>query len=133
MAAGSRLSARLLLAVVMTGLAMSLGTLNVQAAASPLAITAHVGYADTIKVGQWVPISIAITNNGPQVDGTLGVQSSFAGKPPVAWPATYERPMVVAAGEEKKGRGLSRSSIATNGNSRSSPGRFPALKQIYGG
>ena len=105
MAAGRhRLPARLVLALVVAGLAVTFGALDVQAAAPAITITAHVGYSDTIRTGQWMPISIVVTNNGPQVDGTLAVQSTFGSKPGAAWPATYERPVVIAAGTTKSFR-----------------------------
>jgi hypothetical protein len=96
-----RLPARFILALLLIGLALMVRPMDVQAAASPLTITAHLGYTDVIKTQQWMPLSIAITNNGPEVDGTLVVQSILGGKPGVAWPASYERPLVLAAGATK--------------------------------
>jgi hypothetical protein len=84
------------------GLALSLGALNVQAAANPLTITAHLGYSDVIKAQQWMPISIVVTNAGPDVDGTLQIESNYGGgKQGAAWPASYERPLVIASGATK--------------------------------
>ena len=101
MTAGRRLPAKFALALLAIGLALSLGALDVQAAANPLTITAHLGYGDVIKAQQWMPISIAVTNTGPDIDGTLQIQSSYGGKQGAAWPASYERPLVIANGATK--------------------------------
>src|ERR1700716_1924583 len=93
--------ARFILALLLIGLALTIRAVDVQAAASPLTITVHLGYTDVIKTQQWMPVSIAITNSGPEVDGTLVVQSLFGGKPGVAWPASYEKPLVLATGATK--------------------------------
>lgn len=98
---GRRLPARLLLALVLSGLALLLVAMPVQAAANRLSITAHVGYTDTVKPGQWMPVKIAITNNGPDVNGSLVVQSNFGGNPGGTSPATYVQPLVIAAGATK--------------------------------
>src|SRR5260221_2873118 len=103
-AGGHRLTARLVLALLVAALAVSCGALDVEAAASAVTITAQVGYSDTIRSGQWMPISIVVTNGGPQVDGRLTIQSVFGGKLGAAWPATYERPVVIAAGTTKSFR-----------------------------
>ena len=102
MTAGIRsLPAKLALALMAIGLALSLGPLNAQAADSPLKITAHVGYSDTVKTQEWMPISIVVTNNGPEVDGNLEITNSYGGRPGFAWPAVYERPVVLATGATK--------------------------------
>src|ERR1700730_13939371 len=96
-----RSAAKLAVALMAIGLALSLGALSVEAAASPLTITAHVGYSDVVKTQQWMPIAIAITNNGPEVDGNLEILASCGGRPGFAWPAVYERPVVLATGSTK--------------------------------
>src|ERR1700738_1211069 len=96
-----RLPARFILALLLIGLALMVRPVDVEAAASSMTITAHLGYTDVIKTQQWMPVSIAITNSGPEVDGTLVVQSLFGGKPGVPWPASYERPLVLAKGATK--------------------------------
>lgn len=102
MALDSRhLPAKLILGLLLIGLALSIRAVDAQAAANPLSITAHVGYADVVKTQEWMPVSIAVTNNGPEVDGTLEVQSVFGGKAGVPWPVSYERPLLLAAGATK--------------------------------
>jgi hypothetical protein len=94
-----RSAAKLAVALMAIGLALSLGALDVRAADGPLTITAHIGYSDVVKAQQWMPLSIAVTNNGPEVDGTLEVRSTYAGK--LVWPASYERPVIIATGATK--------------------------------
>jgi hypothetical protein len=96
-----RLSASVLLALVFAGVGLMLGPRDARAAASPLGITAHVGYANVIKVGEWMPVSIAVTNSGPEVDGSLEVQAVFGAKPGTPWPASYGRPLVIGTGATK--------------------------------
>lgn len=101
-AAGSRrLPARVLLALLVLVLAISLRAGDVRAAGNPLTITAHLGYSDVIKAQQWMPISIAITNSGPGIEGTLEIQSVFGVRPGVPWPASYVRPVSIATGATK--------------------------------
>jgi hypothetical protein len=95
------LPAKVALALLGLGLALAAGALNVRAADNPLTITAHVGYSDTIKAQQWMPVSIAVTNAGPEVDGNLEITSSYGGRTGFAWPAVYERPVVLATGSTK--------------------------------
>src|ERR671935_639901 len=76
------------------------------AAASPVQISAQAGYHNTFKVSQWMPVTVDITNNGPNLDGILEVQpdtSSFVGKG-VGGPgasAVYVAPLSLSAGATK--------------------------------
>jgi hypothetical protein len=101
MTAGIRSLAKLALALMAIGLALSLGALNVNAADNPLTITAHIGYSDTVKTQQWMPITIVVTNSGPEIDGNLEITNSYGGGSGFAWPAIYERPVVLATGSTK--------------------------------
>src|SRR2546430_16275523 len=58
--------------------AIGLGTTAAasEAAAKPIQITVQVGYHNTVKLGQWMPVVVDLTNTGPAVDGTLEVQAS---------------------------------------------------------
>ena len=103
MAAGSRrFATRLALALLAFGTALSAsaGGAPADAANNPLTIVAHVGYSDVVKVQQWMPISIAITNTGPAIDGTLEIQAVF-GPRAGAWPASYQSSLVLATGTTK--------------------------------
>jgi hypothetical protein len=96
-----RLPARFILAFLLIGPALSLRAMDAQAAAGALTINAHVGYTDVVKAQQWMPISIAVTNSGPNVEGTLAIQSLLPGRGGLGLPASYERPFVLAAGSTK--------------------------------
>ena len=74
-----------------------------EAAATPLQITVQVGYHNTVKLGQWVPVTVDLTNSGPAVDGTLEVQANNStgnGGPPLG-AATYQTPISLASGATK--------------------------------
>ena len=73
-------------------------------AASPLTLSVQVGYRSIIKLGQWMPVSVDITNAGPNFDGTLAIEtgSSFGGKGgPPGGIAVYETPVSLATGATK--------------------------------
>src|SRR5438128_10322336 len=78
-------------------------TALVSEAATPLQITGQVGYHNTVKLGQWVPVTVDLTNSGPAVDGTLEVQANNStgnGGPPLG-AATYQTPISLASGATK--------------------------------
>src|ERR1700694_5392262 len=95
------LPAGLALVLPLIGLALAAQAVDARAAANPLSITAHVGYTDVVKTQQWMPVSIAISNSGPDLDATLVVESVFGAKQTIAWPASYERSLVLATGATK--------------------------------
>ena len=76
-----------------------------QAAGSPLKIALQVGYHNTVKLGQWMPVTVDITNTGPDLEATLEVQATNTpgtpgGGPPVG-AAVYQAPVSLAAGATK--------------------------------
>src|SRR5438132_1420102 len=73
-----------------------------EAAAKQLQITVQVGYHNTVKLGQWVPVTVDLANSGPDVDGVLEVQANNAGNggPPIG-AATYQIPISLASGATK--------------------------------
>ena len=91
--------------VMAVGAAVALLTpITAEAAGSPLNVSVQVGYRNLAKFGQWMPISVDVTNNGPDFDGTLEIQSSgsFGGKGgPLVGTAVYETPVSLAAGATK--------------------------------
>ena len=102
MAAGSRrLAASLVLAVSLLCIGTPVALVGAAATENPLAITAHIGYSDVVKAQAWMPVSIAITNNGPAVEGTLAVEGASSGFGGAPAPAGYERHLVLAAGATK--------------------------------
>jgi hypothetical protein len=80
----------------------SAGTLSSLAASSPLNIAIRVGYNNTTKLGQWMPVAVDISNSGPEVDGTLNVMASNNGNggPPIGT-VIYQVPVSLAGGATK--------------------------------
>ena len=77
--------------------------LATEAATKQVQIAVQVGYHNTVKLGQWVPVVVDLTNSGPAVDGTLEVQANNSagnGGPPVG-AATYQTPISLAEGATK--------------------------------
>ena len=71
-------------------------------AAGQLTLAVQVGYHNTLKLSQWMPVSVDITNNGPDLEGTLEVQSSLRpGAGPPFGAAVYQAPVALAAGATK--------------------------------
>ncbi|MGH7764695.1 MAG: hypothetical protein ACREOM_09795 [Candidatus Dormibacteraceae bacterium] len=81
------------------------GAFDAQASTKQLSVTIQVGYGNTIKLSQWMPVVVNITNSGPPLDGTLEIQApnGFAGKggPPGGSSAVYQRPISLATGSTK--------------------------------
>src|SRR5260370_12138473 len=76
----------------------------VSGAASPIQMSIQVGYHGTVKLGEWMPVTVDITNRGADVDGTLEVEgsNSFPGKGgPPGGSAVYQVPLSLAAGAPK--------------------------------
>ncbi len=90
-----------LLAIVV----LAVGSFDVQASTKQLTVTVQVGYSNTIKLSQWMPVIVNITNSGPPLEGTLEIQApnSFSGKggPPGGSTAVYESPISLATGSTK--------------------------------
>jgi len=75
-----------------------------EAGAKRFDIAVQYGYHNSIKLGQWMPVAVDITNNGPAMDGILEVEatSPFPGNggPPLGT-ATYQTQISLAAGATK--------------------------------
>ena len=100
---GRRVALRLNLALLVAAMAVSAAPMGVHAAASRLTIAAHLGFHDTIKLGDWMPLAIDVTNNGSALDGTVEVQTSSSlgmGAPP-GGTAVYQTPISLASGATK--------------------------------
>jgi hypothetical protein len=97
-------SARLGLAVVFAALALPLLPTAVGAASPTLALSVHVGYRDVVRSGQWMPVTIDVTNRGSDFQGTIDVQ--LQNSPPSQFSfqtagAVYQLPFSLAAGAVK--------------------------------
>ncbi|MEO9048931.1 MAG: hypothetical protein ABI334_04885 [Candidatus Dormiibacterota bacterium] len=81
------------------------GAFDAEASTKQLSVTVQVGYGNTIKLSQWMPVIVNITNSGPPLDGTLEIKApnSFSGKggPPGGSTAVYETPISLATGSTK--------------------------------
>jgi hypothetical protein len=103
-ACGRRIALRVNLALLVAAIALSAAPIVAQAAASRLTISAHLGFHDTIKLGDWMPLAIDVTNNGSGLDGTVEVEtsSSLGGKGgPPGGTAVYQTPISLATGATK--------------------------------
>src|SRR5437870_11648667 len=72
------------------------------AAASPVALTVHIGYQDVVKPGEWMPVTIDAKNAGAGLDGTLEVQETLNGQPGVTGLPIYQQPISLASGATKR-------------------------------
>lgn len=99
---GRRSVLRALVALAAVWVALAASTVSSLAATNPLTIAVQVGYHNTLKLGQWMPVNVDVTNNGPDFEGTLEVEStnSAGGGPPVGT-AVYEDPVSLSAGATK--------------------------------
>jgi stage V sporulation protein SpoVS len=71
-----RASARAALAFVAVALTLLAASNATQAATNPLSIVLKVGYSGFVKAQQWMPVTIDLTNNGQDVEGTLEVTAA---------------------------------------------------------
>lgn len=69
-----RLPARLALSAVLAGLAAPVLSSAVQADAVSLSVTAHAGYHDVTKQGDWMPVTLDITNKGGDFQGVVQIE-----------------------------------------------------------
>src|SRR2546427_4641820 len=100
---GRRLAVRAGAACFAAVLGAGSTALGSEAAATPLQITVQVGYHNTVKLGQWVPVTVDLTNSGPAIEGTLEVQANNStgnGGPPLG-AATSQSPISLASGATK--------------------------------
>jgi hypothetical protein len=103
---GRRHSRRFGAALFCSAIALSVSLEAAQADTRQLSMTVHIGYSNSIKLGQWMPISVDVTNTGPNVDGMLEIVSSnnsaLKGGPPASsGSAVYEMPLSLADGATK--------------------------------
>jgi hypothetical protein len=101
MAARSR---RLLSRIALAGLLVALAlpvTATTGEAAAPVSLSVRVGYQGVYKTQEWMPVSIDVTNNGPDLQGVIQLESVFSSQPGLPSPATYETPLSLAAGASK--------------------------------
>jgi len=71
------------------------------AATDPVSIVAKVGYSGFVKAQQWMPVTIDVTNTGPDVDGTLEVSAAAVLNGPPIGSAIYQTHLSLATGATK--------------------------------
>jgi hypothetical protein len=101
---GRRFAVRSVLAVIVAAIGAAASTLSSEAATNPLVLNVQVGYSQSVKLGQWMPVSIDLANHGADLDGVLQVSSSSSfggGGGPPGGNAVYETPVSLAAGASK--------------------------------
>ena len=100
-----RFAVRSVLAVIAAAIGTSASTVGSEAASTnPLVLNVQVGYSQTVKLGQWMPVSIDLVNHGADLDGVLQVSSTSSfggGGGPPGGNAVYETPVSLAAGATK--------------------------------
>ena len=99
---GRRSVLRAMVALAAAAVAFAASTLSSPAAgSSPITIAVQVGYHNSVKLGEWMPVNVDLANHGPDLDGTLEVQASnTAGGPPVG-SVVYQAPVSLASGATK--------------------------------
>jgi hypothetical protein len=71
------------------------------AATNPVTILAKAGYSGFVKAQQWMPVTIDVTNTGPDLDGTLEVSAAVTSNGPPIGSANYQTHLSLASGATK--------------------------------
>jgi len=99
-----RASARSALAFVAAALTLLAASNATQAATNPLSIVLKVGYSGFVKAQQWMPVTIDLTNKGPDVEATLEVTTGSGSNPNNGQPlesVIYQSHLSLPAGATK--------------------------------
>lgn len=96
-----RASARVAVAMVVTAVISLAASTAAQAATNPLSIAVKVGYSSFVKAQQWMPVTIDVTNKGPDVDGTLEVNAASSSNGPPIGSAIYQTHVSLPTGATK--------------------------------
>jgi len=101
---GRRLATRAGVAISLAAIGLFAFVTVTEAAANPIQISVQTGYHNNFKLGQWMPVAVDITNNGPALDGRLEIQVDSALGAKGGGPggtAIYEVPISLAGGATK--------------------------------
>ena len=101
MPASRRASFRLSLALIVASVVWFAAFGTTLAATSPVTIAAKVGYSGFVKAQQWMPVTIDVSNSGPDIEGTLEVSSGVAMNGAPIGSATYQAHLSLASGATK--------------------------------
>jgi len=97
-----RAFARVAVAMVATAVvSFAASASSAQAATNPLSLTIKAGYGGFLKAQQWMPVTIDVTNQGPDVDGTLEVTSAVSTNGPPIGSAVYQTHLALPSGATK--------------------------------
>ncbi len=97
-----RAFARVAVAMVATAVvSFAASGTSAQAATNPLSLTIKAGYGGFLKAQQWMPVTIDVTNKGPDVDGTLEVTSAVSTNGPPIGSAVYQTHLALPSGAAK--------------------------------
>ena len=102
---GRRLATRAGVAISLAAIGLFAFVTVTEAAANPIQISVQTGYHNNFKLGQWMPVAVDITNNGPALDGRLEIQVDSALGAKGGGPggtAIYEVPISLAGGATKQ-------------------------------
>src|SRR5882762_5566867 len=94
-------SLRVALALMVAAMVSLAASGAAQAATNPVSIVAKVGYSGFVKAQQWMPVTIDVTNSGPDIDGTLEVNAAVALNGPPIGTAIYQTHLSLASGATK--------------------------------
>jgi hypothetical protein len=98
-----RAPARAALALVAAALTLLGASSATQAATNPISIVVKVGYSSFVKAQQWMPVTINLSNQGQDVNGTLEVTAAIgpgqSGQPFES--VIYQTPVSLPAGATK--------------------------------
>jgi hypothetical protein len=86
-----------LLAAALTSFAAS----TAEAATNPISVAVKVGYSGFVKAEQWMPVTIDLTNAGPDFEGTLEVSPTTSSNGPPIGAAIYTTHVSLASGATK--------------------------------
>ena len=96
-----RASARVAVALVVTAVLSVAASAAAQAAANPISITVNVGYKGLVKAQQWMPVTVDVTNRGPDVNGTVEVTTGNNTNGPPIGSVIYQANVSVPSGATK--------------------------------
>jgi hypothetical protein len=92
---------RVAFALMAIGLIALPGASSAEAADNPVSITLKVGYSGFVKPQQWMPVSVDMTNKGPDIDGILEVYAPPAANGPPTGSAIYGAHVSLPSGTTK--------------------------------
>jgi hypothetical protein len=101
MPASRRRASRRLALALMAAATVSFATSGALAASDPVTIVAKAGYSGFVKAQQWMPVTIDVTNSGPDIDGTLEVSAAVTPNGPPIGSASYQTHLSLASGATK--------------------------------